>query len=469
MRRLLLLLATAVLVVAAPRPAAAVFHFAVIDEILTSHDGDAAIQFVEIRMLIGAQTQVEDSVLGFFGPTGTYAGDVLVVPNNIANGGQDVRWLMGTTAFATASGISVDFEFPAGIIGDSGMICWGAPGSTTPDPLSWDHTDPDNYTDCVAYGGYTGTTSHHVGTPSPLDPVGHSLVRVGESDNNAADFACGDPATPTNNAGPPESLAATVPCPAAPVTKAQAKCIDKLHGAANGVAKATSGVVKSCTGGFAKGKNTSTVDCLGPALMAKLPKPSAKTTAAEAKFCAGPNAPSFGTAGADAWNDAFNEASLQAVGDFFQVEMGSLDDVLVTKAANAAGAKCQAAAITQIARTVDGLLKASQRAHKSVYAPKTGAAPDSAAAAATALDDAFANDAKITKLLFSVGSAVGKACPASFATLVGDRCSASPNPDSLGGCLFDVAACAVCRNLEEATALELDCAAFSSEVCEDPI
>lgn len=198
----------------AAQPAAALFHLAVIDEVMTSYDGDFDVQFVEIRMLASGQTFVENSVLAKFDGSGNYEGDALVVPGVVTNGGNGVRWLMGTAAFEAVSGIQVDFEFSPGLIAGSGMICWGAPGQLPPaDPNSWDHTDPANYTDCVAYGGYSGPTNIFIGDPTPIEPDGHSLQRIDESHDNAMDFACGDPANPTNNAGETANLAATIPCP----------------------------------------------------------------------------------------------------------------------------------------------------------------------------------------------------------------------------------------------------------------
>jgi hypothetical protein len=112
------------------------------------------------------------------------------------------------------------------------MVCWGAPipavGLPLPpsDPSSWDHTNPNNYVDCVAYGSYTGptdpATNKFIGTPTPFSPDGHSLQRVAETDDNANDFVCGDPADPTNIAAETASLVATTPCPepAAPLCAA---------------------------------------------------------------------------------------------------------------------------------------------------------------------------------------------------------------------------------------------------------
>ncbi len=218
---------SAVILLSAPRPAHAIFHLMVIDEIMTSYDSDPDVQFVECKMGAIVQNFVTDTVLGAFGPTGTYLGDVLILPNDIAQAtGAGVRFLMATQAFEDLTSLTPDFIIPPNLPLGSGMICWGAPGlgNAVPDPGSWDHTDPNQYTDCVAYGSYSGPTNDQSGNPTPLSPVGHSLVRISETveeaqdSDNETDFRCGDPATPENNT-PDESasLPATTPCPSIPV------------------------------------------------------------------------------------------------------------------------------------------------------------------------------------------------------------------------------------------------------------
>ena len=139
-----------------------------------------------------------------------------------------------------------------------GMVCWGAPDDTLAppaDPGSWDHTNPANYIDCVAYGSFSGPTNGFIGTPTPLNAEGHSLQRVSETHDNATDFACGDPADPENNAGTAASLAATVPCPVPPAvqTKAQQRCLVGLAKASAGLGGAQADEIRFCADAFTKG------------------------------------------------------------------------------------------------------------------------------------------------------------------------------------------------------------------------
>jgi hypothetical protein len=192
----------------------AVFHAAVIDEVMTSYNGDANVQFIEIRMLAVFQNFVTNSVLAAFDANGNYINDILVVPSNLANAGNGVRWLVGTSAFQTASGITPDFPMPAGILpSGGGMVCYGGGGGIAPAmPNTWSRTDFATYVDCVAYGTYAGPSNVKIGTPTALNGDGHSLQRNTSTLNNAADFVCADPATPQNNAGNMGSMPATTPC-----------------------------------------------------------------------------------------------------------------------------------------------------------------------------------------------------------------------------------------------------------------
>lgn len=217
LRRALPFVLGSLLTLAANQPAEALFHLAVIDEVMTSYGGNATSQFVEIRMLSVGQNLVQNSVLGAFDTTGAYIGDVLVVPGNVPNSGLGVPWIMGTAQFQADSGIVPDFTMPAGLPTGGGMICWGAPGIGAPPlPGSWDHTVPTNYVDCLAYGTYAGPSNPRIGSPTPLDADGHSLERVSITSDNLADFACANPASPENNNGASAGMPATTPCPGPP-------------------------------------------------------------------------------------------------------------------------------------------------------------------------------------------------------------------------------------------------------------
>lgn len=197
---------TAALVLFLARSAAASFHLAVIDEVVTRVDGDASQQYVEIRMLAPAQNMVRGSVLAAFDAEGAYVADVVVVPDDVPRAGAGIRWMMATAAFQQAQGFAADFTIPAGILPlEDGMICWGAPGVIPPDPASWDHTDPSRYVDCVAYGRFCGLSPG--GVPADGTPADHALARTAAASFVNRDFACASTLAPRNNSGVATSIA----------------------------------------------------------------------------------------------------------------------------------------------------------------------------------------------------------------------------------------------------------------------
>jgi hypothetical protein len=192
--------------------AGATFHFMSISEIGAGFQGNAAIQFVELRLDSGGQTQTEDTRLTAFAADGT-ATELVLSDHAVPNGTSGANILYATEAFAEATGVTPDFVMPAGLVTPSGMICWGAPGVDAPDPDTWDLTKPENYVDCVAYGGFTGATRPTSGTPTTLGPGDgtQSLARTngtGGGGSNATDFALATPNV-CNNAGDCTDLAAS--------------------------------------------------------------------------------------------------------------------------------------------------------------------------------------------------------------------------------------------------------------------
>src|SRR4026207_1181642 len=116
-RRRARIVAALVAVLLSAARAEAAFHIVVIDEVLTSYDGDSEVQFVESRPLAGFQVVASASVFAAFDASGNYVEDILVVPGpNLANNASGVHWLIGTEAFRQSSGLMPDFIMPAGIL-----------------------------------------------------------------------------------------------------------------------------------------------------------------------------------------------------------------------------------------------------------------------------------------------------------------------------------------------------------------
>ena len=201
MRRLAFIVSLAVALGASD--ARALFHFAHIAEVNAQGGGDSNVQYVEIVMDQTLQRFVMNSILTAFDCDGTPLGDLLLVPADVPNQGAGVRWIMATAT--PLGGITPDFSgVTASIPTSCGQVCWGAPpvSFAVPPPDSWDHTDPELYVDCVAYGPYTGPTKTTSGTPTSLPPGDGTLalVRMSSTGDNATDFALACP-SPENNAG----------------------------------------------------------------------------------------------------------------------------------------------------------------------------------------------------------------------------------------------------------------------------
>jgi hypothetical protein len=192
------------LVLALARSAGATFHIVSISEVGSGFGGNADVQFVELRLDAAGQTNATNTRLTAFAPDGT-ATQLELSDHTLANGTSGANVLYATAAFAAATGVTPDFEIPPGIPTPTGMICWGAPGVVPPNPDEWDFDKPNNYVDCVAYGGFAGATRSASGTPSALPPGDgtQSLARTkntSTSGSNDADFALATPNV-CNNAG----------------------------------------------------------------------------------------------------------------------------------------------------------------------------------------------------------------------------------------------------------------------------
>lgn len=187
--------------VRSPHPAEATFHIAHINEAMFGVNGDANLQFVEIAMEAPGQNLVHNTRLSAWNADGSFFGVLLLVPSDLPSASQ-ARWIMGTPDLFAATGLKPDFTFPVAALSTTGMVCWGAPGAITPDPSTWDPSNPLNYVDCLPYGGYSATNIRNApATTLGLGDGNLSLTRISTSapPNTSTDFAlrC---ATPENDA-----------------------------------------------------------------------------------------------------------------------------------------------------------------------------------------------------------------------------------------------------------------------------
>jgi hypothetical protein len=193
----------AALLVLAAGPASASFHIVHVESVMNGFGPDPDIEYVELEMGAAGQNKFNNTRLTFFNADGTTATVLDVADANVPSAVSGDSVLFATAAFGTASGVIPDFFFAPGTIENSGMICWGAPGlSTPPNPSTWDAGNPDNYVDCVAFGDYSGTLPSGKSKASS-DPPGSgqtALNRIGDTGDDDVDFQLGLP-RPCNNAG----------------------------------------------------------------------------------------------------------------------------------------------------------------------------------------------------------------------------------------------------------------------------
>src|SRR5262245_48356629 len=189
-----------------PKPVGALFHFAVIDEVMAGYNGDSNVQYIEIRTTSGGQNLVAHSIIGYFNSAGVYQGDILEMPADVPSG-SNPRWIVGTSQYATASGIQPEFTFTPVVFPATGMICFGGGGGVLPlNPPTWDRTNMANWVDCVPYGGYSATPNKYGSCPAAPNcskPFGlgdgtQSLTRVSITNNPPVDWGLACP-SPTSN------------------------------------------------------------------------------------------------------------------------------------------------------------------------------------------------------------------------------------------------------------------------------
>jgi len=189
-------------------PASATFHLAHIHRIMTGLGASTDVQYVEIDMNASGQNLVSGTKLIAYHTDGSFDHVVLTVASDLSSA-QKRPWIMASSAFATAAGITPDFTFDSsagkGLPARDAMVCWGNPT---------DPTKPTSFgmVDCVSYGNFTGPGNSFTSAANPLNPFGHGLVNVANTGSSASDFACEDPAMPGNNALQIAEIAATSPC-----------------------------------------------------------------------------------------------------------------------------------------------------------------------------------------------------------------------------------------------------------------
>ncbi|HEU4388693.1 MAG TPA: S-layer homology domain-containing protein, partial [Blastocatellia bacterium] len=176
-------------------------HITQIRQVMTGFNGDASIQFVEMRMSDASQNEWANRTrLVFSNAAGVQTGEFPITSN--PPGGTNRSVLFATLAFANLPGAPMpDFIIPAGLLQPgSGKVCFKSPSP------SGDPSDPFPVILCLSYGSFAGDTEGG-GTPAPALPStgAQSLKRLDLFSgvfgvNTNSHFALADSA-PQNSAG----------------------------------------------------------------------------------------------------------------------------------------------------------------------------------------------------------------------------------------------------------------------------
>ena len=185
----------------APKTEAA-FHIAVINEVMFGYGADPNVQYVEIQANAAGQSITAHAILGYFNADGSYGADILEVPTNLASLPSGGRYILGSTGFGAAAGITPEFTFAPVTLPATGMICYGGGGLVPQNPPTWDRSIMTNWIDCVPYSGYVATPNKYGScptTPNCSTPFGpgdgtQSLTRLSTTNNPPVDWGLTCPA-----------------------------------------------------------------------------------------------------------------------------------------------------------------------------------------------------------------------------------------------------------------------------------
>ncbi|HET7903658.1 MAG TPA: FlgD immunoglobulin-like domain containing protein [Candidatus Eisenbacteria bacterium] len=195
------LLAVAFVAAGAAPPARAAFHLIEINKVLTSYNGDATIQAVELRYMSGSQNLVSGMSIRSYDAAGVALATHGTFAANLPASGAiaDRKILCATSAFAATFGITPDLVIAAGLPLSTGQVSFEEPGCSV---------------NTVAYGDVAVVVNGSSSAPAIPSGLAYVLARTASNatspfcplaENAAARFAIrsGSSASPvpfSNNA-----------------------------------------------------------------------------------------------------------------------------------------------------------------------------------------------------------------------------------------------------------------------------
>jgi hypothetical protein len=150
-----------------------------LDEMVSSWQGDDEIQYIELRMLAAGQNDIANvAAIVFDDATGSADGRrALFFTQNVANGVENAKILIASTKARDLSDVQPDFLLPTGFLHvKAGRVCYAINGGSGLVLV-----------DCVAYGAYTGDNATF-GPPTPLTPDNRALQRAEIKGRNRLDW-----------------------------------------------------------------------------------------------------------------------------------------------------------------------------------------------------------------------------------------------------------------------------------------
>lgn len=140
-------------------PAFAVRHLMTISEVFTGLGGDTSVQYIELRVISFGQDFTAGGVIRVRQADGSGLTTIFTFPTDTPTGLDD-RILIATPNFEALSGITPDYTFSGGIPPDSGAII----------------LFPNEASDALAYGNYTGPNEFGMSGLAPAIPPTGSLA-----------------------------------------------------------------------------------------------------------------------------------------------------------------------------------------------------------------------------------------------------------------------------------------------------
>jgi len=247
-----------------------------------------------------------------------------------------------------------------------------------------------------------------------------------------------------------------------PAPLAQQQCIQKLNEAGAALVKAQHLVDQKCLADAAKGSlvGVTAQDCLTADLKGKVAKARAKTLSGESKKCKPGNLPPFAYETGAVVNVAGSAEPIALMADLFGP---TLDTVVIPKAVDKKGAKCQAETTKATNTLMNRLFKVTLKEKKALLAGKPdGTLARSDAALQLQLEQFLEADAegKIEQKEIALREAVRKSCAPVALDVAVPGCAPSATLNELSACATAFARCRFCRAFNAFDGLAFDCDGF---------